>query len=198
MYCISVLTGLLHHPHDGFLDWELYAVYTVSFLVVLQVWMHATVLINRYGTKSRGDYARLLINMFLLYFIATGISEEWSSTAFTFDIAWACILVNLIVHWGLKLVRFEGLDDDDRAIIKRSMAVLFLIYDYEYDNLLDHHSETDGMGYLALNAWIVLVLGNLTVALDAGYTFENREGRRAIRDAARDYASRRREGSEER
>ena len=98
--------------------------YLVSFLVVLQVWMYTTLLMNRYGTKSRGDYGCLLVNMFLLYFMAAGISQGWESGALQFNVSWALILVNLLVHWGLKLARFEWLDDDDRRIIKGSMIVL--------------------------------------------------------------------------
>ena len=124
VYCISVLTGMLHHPHGGFVDPALYVSYLVSFLVVLQVWMYTTLLMNRYGTKSRGDYGCLLVNMFLLYFMAAGISQGWESGALQFNVSWALILVNLLVHWGFKLVRFEGLDDGDRRIVKGSMAVL--------------------------------------------------------------------------
>ena len=43
---------------------------------------------------------------------------------------------------------------------------LFLIYMYEHDNMLDHHKETDGLAYITLTGWIILIIGNLTVALE--------------------------------
>ena len=43
---------------------------------------------------------------------------------------------------------------------------LFLIYIYEHDNMLDHHANTDGMGYMIINAWIVFVVSNITIALE--------------------------------
>ena len=257
VYCISVLTSLLHHPHNGFIDWSVYGVFLVSFLIVLQIWMYTTLLMNRYGTKSLGDYTCLLLNMFFLYFMASGIGEGWENGALRFNISWACILLNLIVHWYSKLMRFDGLDKDDRLIIIRSIEILalqlilvivslfvhsgasgwmsviallvgyilffqggvyrrkpsrfshitercvlivivtfgemvvaltafttgelplgypvltfllmvglFLIYDYEYDNMLDHHCETDGMAYLALNSWIVIIIDSITLGME--------------------------------
>jgi low temperature requirement protein LtrA len=43
---------------------------------------------------------------------------------------------------------------------------LFFIYNFEYDHMVDHEADTDGMAYMALNAVIVIVLSNLTVALE--------------------------------
>ena len=257
VYLISVITSLLHHPHNGFIDPSVYISYILSFMTVLQIWFFTTLLMNRYGTKSASDYVCLFINMFLLYFMASGISDHWESTIFTFDISWALILVNLLFHWGYKLFRFEGIDSRDRLIIGRTMGALatqliivlaaafspayiaswlslaavavgmllwtqgkvfslkaprfahltercallvivtfgetivaisaymtttatitypilvfalvvglFLIYTYEYDHMLDHHHKSNGMTYMMVHAWIVIVLGNLTLGLE--------------------------------
>ena len=43
---------------------------------------------------------------------------------------------------------------------------LFLIYIYERDNMTDHHKNTNGMVYLTITGWIILVIGNITVGLE--------------------------------
>ena len=255
VYCISVLTSLMHHVHDGFFDLGTFLTFIFSYLVVLQVWFFTTFLMNRYGDRSAADNACLFVNMFLLYFLANSIRAEWGA-AYGFNIAWALILANLLVHWTIKRLRYTNLDDDDKHIMNTTIVVLaiqlviclaaaflegivgvavswialifgagvftqmrsykrktsrfnhlaercalltiiafgetivaiatymqttdlfypifvfalvvglFLIYIYEHDNMLDHHRETDGMAYLTLTGWIILIIGNLTVALE--------------------------------
>ena len=43
---------------------------------------------------------------------------------------------------------------------------LFLIYIFEHDNMLDHHMVTDGISFTAITAWIIVIIDNLTVALE--------------------------------
>ena len=257
VYCISVLTSLCHHVHGDFLDLNTWTIYMFSFLVVLQVWFFTTFLMNRYGDRSAGDNVCLFVNMFLLYFLASGIQTDWNDTSFTFNLSWALIIVNLIVHWVIKLIRYDNLDDDDKRIMKGTIIVLaiqlvvvlvaavlegnasviaswialffgagvfalgknyrrkparfahlsercallviiafgetivaiasymtgttkpvypilvfalvvglFLIYIYEHDNMVDHHKDTDGMAYLTLTGWVILIIGNLAVGLE--------------------------------
>jgi len=257
VYCISVITSLCHHPQGDFLDWNTYSAYLFSLLVVLQIWFYTVLLINRYGNRSASDNIMLFLNMFLLYFMANGISVDWASTVFTFNFAWALILLNVIVHWLIKRFRYSNLDEDDYAIIDRTVAVLslqcvlvlvaafmpaeisgvlsfvalaigmamwrlgdvysrkppyfahlaercsllviitfgemvvgvsiymsggvdliypilvftlvvglFLIYMYEHDNMVDHNHPSDGMTYTTIHAWVILILGSLTIALE--------------------------------
>ena len=257
VYCISVITSLCHHFHGDFPTIESWSIYLFSFLVVLQVWFYTTFLLNRYGDRSASDNVCLFINMFLLYFLASGIQVEWQNTVFTFNLAWALILLNLIVHWLIKRFRYDNLDDDDKKIMTGTSIVLavqfaivltaaflpeeqaaitswvgllfgiavfsqlrvyrrkpsrfghlaercsllvivafgetivaisvymtsahsllfpilvfalivglFLIYIYEHDNMLDHRNKTDGMFFLTLTGWLILIIGNLTVALE--------------------------------
>ena len=257
VYCISVLTSTMHHVHGDFFDITQWLEFTFSYLVVLQVWFFTTFLMNRYGDHSAADNVCLFVNMFLLYFLANSISAGWENSVFTFNIAWALILANLLVHWVLKRLRYDNLDADDKAIMNRTGIVLgielvlvtvalflpleasngvswvalllgsavftqskaynrkparfahlvercslitiiafgetivaisvfmsrgvnfwypilifalvvglFLIYIYERDNMTDHHKETNGMVYLTITGWIILVIGNITVGLE--------------------------------
>ena len=257
VYCISVLTTTMHHVQGDFFDATQWLDFTFSYLVVLQVWFFTTFLMNRYGDHSASDNVCLFVNMFLLYFLANGISAGWENSVFTFNTAWALILANLIVHWVLKRLRYDNLDTDDKAIMNRTAIVLaiqlamvvvavfleqgasiwlswialafgaavffhskvydrkparfshlvercslltiiafgetivaiavymsgsagiwypilvfalvvglFLIYIYERDHMTDHHKDTNGMVYLTITGWIILIIGNITVGLE--------------------------------
>ena len=255
-YCISVLTALVSTVTGDFIDLGTWLLYLFSFLVVLQVWFYSTVIMNHYGDRSAVDNICMFINMFLLYYMASGIKQEWTLSLFTFDIAWALILLNLIVCCIIKLNMYDNLDDADLFLlvgITVMMAIqivmtliaafvpfvvsivlscitmllganmwwlmrrlsdkpvrfahiaercsllvivmfgqtvvsispyisltssilfpifvfalvvgLFLIYIYEHDNMIDHQLTTNGVGYMHLTLWLVVILGNLTVAL---------------------------------
>lgn len=257
VYCISVITSLCHDIEGPFLDFTTWGFYTFTFLVVLQVWFYTTLLMNRYGDRSASDNACLFINMFLLYFFASGIHPDWQESVRTINLSWALILVNLIVHWTIKRLHYDNIDDTDRKIMDHTITMLalqlvlvvvgaflplhaaaiiswvafllgalllrnrslfrlkparfahiaercslltiiafgemivaissymtmtsslifpvfvfamvvglFLIYMFEHDNMVDHHKETDGMEYLAITSWTILIIGNLTVALE--------------------------------
>lgn len=257
VYCISALTSLCHHVENGFLSLSTWTLFCFAYLVVLQIWIFTTFLLNRYGDRSALDNLCLFTNMFLLYYLASGIHADWESSRVTFFLAWAGICVNLAVHWGIKRWRYTNLDEDDRHIMTLSIRMLlaqavgaivaalapllpsviiagltlvvgaaifrasptfgsktarfshlaercsllviiafgemvvsissymnqasspvfpvlvfvlvvglFLIFMYEHDTMLDHNKQTDGSDYQAIICWIILIIGNLTVALE--------------------------------
>lgn len=256
VYCISALTSLCTSVGKGFMGLDTWLLFFFAYLVVLQVWTFTTFLLNRYGDRSALDNLCLFTNMFLLYYLASGIHADWESSRVTFYLAWAGVCVNLAVHWGIKRWRYTNLDEADRKIMTLAMRVLFaqaigalvaaftppiasilvgwgallvgaaifraspifgaksarfahlaercsllviiafgemvvgispymtqttspvypilvfvftvglfLIFMYEHDTMLDHNKETDGSDYQAIICWIIIMIGNLTVAL---------------------------------
>ena len=255
-YCISVLTTLCGTVDEGFIDVGTWFLYMFSFLVVLQIWFYSTVIMNHFGDRSIPDSVCLFINMFLLYYMASGVAQEWNLSLFTFDVAWVLILANLVICCISKLATYDNLNDVDLLLLIGTTVImaiqivialiaafspfavsvvlswiamlgganmwwlmrrlsdkpvrfahitercsllvivmfgqtvvsissyitmtssvlypifvfalvvgLFLIYIYEHDNMLDHQLTTSGVGYLHLTVWLVIILGNLTVAL---------------------------------
>ena len=258
VYCISVITGVMHHPEGGFFGvWTFYE-YAFTFLVVMQVWFFTTFLLNRYGDDSAGDNICLFVNMFLLYFLAACVDKMSVPTTFsTFNLLWAALIADILVHWVLKRLSFTNLDDEDRTVMNRTIAVLaiqiaiiviaafaptavgnwasllgflfgwlmfirgkrvakeesrfdhlaercsllvivtfgetivaiatymvpgaplvypvfvfalvvglFLVYFYEHDRMLDHHSTKSGIAYMIITVWIVFMVSNITVGLE--------------------------------
>lgn len=123
VYCISVVTSVMH-LHGGFFDAETYALYAVDLLTILQLWFFTTFLQNRYGDGSAFDNICLFINMFLLYFMAGCVGDGWQSNMLTWNLAWSFVLIDILVHWGIKRARYTNLDDADKAVMNRTIAVL--------------------------------------------------------------------------
>ena len=124
VYCISVLTSVMHHVHGGFFDAGTWLIYMFSFMVVLQVWLFTTLLMNRYGDRSASDNICLFINMFLLYFIGEGTRVHWEKFQLQYHIAWGLILINIGVQYFIELRNLKD-EPDVYSQTKRMGFVLF-------------------------------------------------------------------------
>ena len=125
VFCISKLTAMLEPMTEHFDDFSLLPVYLMLFVILLQIWIMTTFLMNRYGYRHATDYLCIFINMFFLFFMADGIREDWSADSFLrFHVAWALIMLNMALQFGYKLHRHECMDDLDDRIIKRYMTIL--------------------------------------------------------------------------
>ena len=259
-YIVAVVTGLLH-GHGAFFTFGHYLTFSVAALVAIQVWFNTTFLVNRYGDGSLGDSACMFTNMFCLYFMAEALGHPGGVELWMFNLSWAAIIVNLIVHWRLKVRRYVNVDEADRRIIDSSVRILaaqlailvlsfalpfhvaqhltaaalvvgmafwataflhdlkptnfdhlaerccllvivvfgemvagianyvhaiefslaqvglsllvftlvvglFLVYDYEYEHLLDHGLVSDGTGLMLVHSLVVFILQNLAAALE--------------------------------
>lgn len=96
----------------------------MDLLTILQLWFFTTFLQNRYGDGSAFDNICLFINMFLLYFMAGCVGDGWQSNMLTWNLAWSFVLIDILVHWGIKRARYTNLDDVDKAVMNRTIAVL--------------------------------------------------------------------------
>lgn len=125
VFCVSRLTALLRPMAEAFEDFTFLPVYAVLFLVLLQIWVYTTFLINRYGYRHATDYLCIFINMFFLFYMADGVRGDWTSESFIrFLIAWVIILLNLAVQFGYKLHKHECMDGLDDKIIRSYMKIL--------------------------------------------------------------------------
>ena len=103
VYIVGRNNALMHHVNNGFVTSGMFLAYVVCALAVIQIWNFTTFYINIYGRNSVRDHVFMFINMYLLYYIADGISVGWESTFYRFAIAWALILVNIAVQHLIEL-----------------------------------------------------------------------------------------------
>lgn len=77
----------------------------------------------------------------------------------------------VIVTFGEMIVGITGYMEGSPDVLFAFLVFvfvvgLFLMYFFDYDYMLDHHREGPGVGFMLLTAWIVFVLGNITVSLE--------------------------------
>lgn len=102
VYMIGRNSSLISHISNGFIDPEHFITYVICTLITIQIWYMTTLFINRYGDNSFKEYIGLFINMFLLYYMADGTRIYWGVTFYRYNIAWALILLNILLQYYLK------------------------------------------------------------------------------------------------
>ena len=120
VYLIGRNNSLLHHMHDGFLNGSLFLTYVICTLTIIQIWSFSTFYINRYGRNRLRDHIFLFANMYLLYYMADGIREQWQGYFNRYNVAWALILFNIglqymierrnhkLAPWEMKQIEVAG------------------------------------------------------------------------------------------
>lgn len=102
VYIIGRNNSLVSHITDGFIDPEMYLTYVLCTLITIQIWYITILFINRYGSNDFSEYIGLFINMFLIYYMADSTRVHWESYFYRYNIAWALILLNLLIQYLLK------------------------------------------------------------------------------------------------
>ena len=103
VFIVGRNNSLLHHVENGYITAQMFLVYVLCTLAVIQIWSFTTFYLNLYGRNGVRDHVFLFLNMFLLYHMATGISAGWETSFYRFSAAWALILINLAVQHLIEL-----------------------------------------------------------------------------------------------
>lgn len=258
VYSLRTINALFHAYEESFPTVESILTFIFLTAVVMQVWMFTTMFFNRYGRKALRDYISIFINMYLLYYMASGSNIHWLDHYTRYHTAWALIMANLAYRSWDKMRFATKLDNLDREILKNNVIILgfefvlivasiplhyftgivispvalivgyigklkehqlydkrpcdfphfaernlllviltfgemiigisgffsegdhllfnivpffivigmFLSYGFFYDNVLDHHKKTSGLGYLVIHVIMILAINSTTIALE--------------------------------
>ena len=124
VYIVGHNNSILHHIEGGVVGREAFFSYILCTLAVIQIWSFTTFYINIYGRNGVRDHVFLFINMYLLYYIADGISDGWKSTFFRFNIAWALILINIAVQHLIELKNHKSEALEARQLKLKAAVIL--------------------------------------------------------------------------
>ena len=124
VYIIGRNNSLLHHVENGFVSAEVFTVYILCTLAIIQIWNFSTYYINMFGRNGVRDHVFLFINMYLLYYIGEGIRVQWEGFEIQYCLAWALILINLGAQYVIELRNHRD-EPDIIRLIRRKAATLF-------------------------------------------------------------------------
>ena len=124
VYIIGRNSSLIHHVEDGFIPGGMFLTYCLCTLVALHIWYFTTLFINRYGTNDKAEYIALFVNMYLLYYVATGTRLDWMLYYDRYNIAWALIMLNIALQYYLKLRAQSGLMPWETVHLKHTLILI--------------------------------------------------------------------------
>lgn len=123
VYLIGRSASLLDRVEAGFITGETFLNYTVSSLIILQIWYYTTLCMNWFGRNGVGDKVMILGNMILLYFMGANTIHGWDINYPVYMGAWCLILVNLAVRY---LTEARRAPEEWKRQIRWNAAVLLI------------------------------------------------------------------------
>lgn len=124
VYIIGRNNAILHNVENGFVSGYTFLAYVLCTLAIIQIWNFSTFYINLYGRNSVRDHIFLFTNMYLLYHMADGISSQWESSFYRFNIAWALILINLGIQHIIEIRNHKNAPWEVKQL-ERKAGILF-------------------------------------------------------------------------
>lgn len=102
VYVVGRNSSLMHHLEGGFIDPDIFLTYVLCTLIVIQIWNITNLFINRYGDNGAVEHILIMVNMYLLYFMADATRYNWQDYYYRYNIAWGLILLNIALAYYLK------------------------------------------------------------------------------------------------
>ena len=97
-------------------------------MAFLEIWYYSTLFINRFPQHKVQRDVCIFINMYLLYYMAGGVREDWRDYYYQIHTAWCLILLHLAIQYWIALrhaeEREEYLRRDFYLLITEALVVL--------------------------------------------------------------------------
>lgn len=124
VYLIGRNNSLMDQLDGGFVSFETFSTYLIFSLIILQIWFHSALFVNRFGKNGVAEKAMLFVNMFLLYFMGTNTVNDWGPNYLSYMAAWVLIFLNIAVQYALK---WKGQTDPAARKTIRNFIILLLV-----------------------------------------------------------------------
>lgn len=122
--CIIGSNNALLSITEGFISGKLVIQYLLGTLIILEIWYHTTMFINRYGTNGFAEHVLIFVNMYLLYFMSENTQAAWEVHYLQFNLAWGLLLAGLALQYRLKLRAPERTEEEKVHIRLESTTLL--------------------------------------------------------------------------
>ncbi|MBQ9492898.1 MAG: low temperature requirement protein A [Oscillibacter sp.] len=99
-----------------------YLTFLLFSMAVLEIWYFSTLFINRFPQFPIQRNICIFVNMYLLYYLAGGIGDDWRNYYYQIHVAWALILLHLAAQYWLALRKEEHREE----YLRRDFHMLLL------------------------------------------------------------------------
>ena len=111
--------GALLNLEHGIPDPMVYLIFMVFSVAVLEAWYFYTIFINRFPQYPKQRNVSIFVSMYLLYYVAAGINENWRENYRQIHVGWALILLHLAVQYAIALRK----ETDKQSVMNRDIFV---------------------------------------------------------------------------
>ena len=111
--------GALLNLEEGIPDAKVYLIFMVFSVAVLEGWYFYTIFINRFPQYPKQRNVSIFVSMYLLYYVAAGINENWRENYRQIHVGWALILLHLAIQYAIALRK----EADKRSVMNRDIFV---------------------------------------------------------------------------
>ena len=95
--------GSLLKLENGVPDKSVYLTFLLFSVAILEIWYFSTLFINRFPQHPIQRNVCVFVNMYLLYYLAGGIRDDWTNYYYQIHVSWALILLHLAAQYGFAL-----------------------------------------------------------------------------------------------
>ena len=118
VHTIGRCGDLLNLEH-GIPDPMVYLIFMVFSVAVLEAWYFYTIFINRFPQYPKQRNVSIFVSMYLLYYVAAGINDNWRDNYRQIHVGWALILLHLAVQYAIALRK----DEEKQSVMNRDIFV---------------------------------------------------------------------------
>lgn len=116
VFAISKMTHMIHHLHQGMVNWMDFGLFALVTIIVMQAWMYQTTYVNKFGEGRLTDQIGLWINMIGAIYVAVSINTDWSQTFYPFNIGMLIMQLAIFFQFWFARKDYEKGSDEHQEI----------------------------------------------------------------------------------
>ena len=148
VYAISNLTLLIEEPEGGVLTWDMFFVYIITSMAVIQAWLFMTNYVNLYCTWKWYEYALVVFNMSAAVLMSNTITVSWLESSMAFICSMMTMIGCIIALYAIQIRKREA----DPKAAKQALSILGIVMSIYILALI-----INNMGYEKLSLMIVIL-----------------------------------------
>lgn len=117
VFAVSVLTGMMHGEGVHITIFS-YLQFILAFVMLIKLWYHETIYLNKYGERDLMDIVTIILNMFMIGYMARELSLDWQKTYVTFNIFFLLSNISVLLQYVLRARRLGGFSQTMRYHMK--------------------------------------------------------------------------------
>lgn len=123
VYAISRMTLLVEEPEGGILTWDMFAIYIVSSMIIIQAWLYMTNYVNRYCTWRWYEYVLVTVNMAAAIMMSNTITTSWVEATDAFILSMMAMIGCIAILYWIQIY----VERQDTCAAKHTLQILIVI-----------------------------------------------------------------------